>query len=911
MKDIINNLNLGNRIKRNEFELVDDQQIDTRLYSRQIYSFGIDTMKKISKLKLLIIGMRGLGIEISKNIILLGPQEIQIYDPEITKINDLGSNFYLTEDDIDKKRRDEASLNKLSELNPYVKVAIMKGSIIENIENFNAVIITEIMRKEKLFEINEICRKKKKAFIYCGVLGLSGFIFNDFGKEHVILNENGEDTKKCLIRKIEKGIIYINNDYPKEDFEFDYATFHDVDLDELNDGKPRKIKKINSVLLVIDEKNNYSNFEGYFKGGYLEEFKMPKKQYHLPLKDFLDSYPDKEINSKVSNKNDTNELLYISILSIHEFYDKYKSLPELNNNIQTKEIINRTKTLFEKYNQSFKKNLGWNINIPYNVASFAKAEITPICAFFGGIVSNEVIKLTGIYIPINQWFILDFFEIVKNLGNNVNRKIYGTRYDEQISIFGNELQKKLENSNIFLVGASSVGCELLKNFALMGVANNKEKEVILADYRNILKSDLNDHFLFRKNNIGYSKSECACNAIKKISPNFNCKFLKEKVCEINNNYFNEKFFKNQNYIISAVNDIKSRQFIDHKCTDYFKCLIYSFTFGIQAITKMVVPYITSCYNEEIPSLGKVYHNNSTLIQGHVCMIPKLMYGFLVSLFDYYFKKVIEYKNEYKEKSSLSERYIKTLSKLYRYYLKLSANQNIDKVIEFSTMIFIKKFEQEIEFVQEEYYSIKPIPIKYNSEDEISFLFVKTFSNILSRVLSIKGDLSDNHIKSVSSKFVELKSNTYNNKKMQDEFFLLDQDFYYYDEEKFYFNPERFDMDQDDHFNLLYSFYCLNARNYKCYIIGRYNFKNLVKQKEKIPSNITLNSTAAGIISLQLYNLYQTNEINLLRDYEINLSNNSIIKKKQKRQLSIKTLIMVNLDYLLNIFLQIGQFGIGL
>ena len=110
------------------------------------------------------------------------------------------------------------------------------------------------------------------------------------------MNENGEDTKKYLIRKIEKGIIYINNDYPKEDFEFDYATFHDVDLDELNDGKPRKIKKINSVLLVIDEKNNYSNFEGYFKGGYLEEFKMPKKQYHLPLKDFLDSYPDKEIN---------------------------------------------------------------------------------------------------------------------------------------------------------------------------------------------------------------------------------------------------------------------------------------------------------------------------------------------------------------------------------------------------------------------------------------------------------------------------------------------------------------------------------------------------------------------------------------------------------------------------------------
>ena len=64
------------------------------------------------------------------------------------KINDLGSNFYLKNSDVGKKRRDEAIIEKLSELNPRINVSIMRGNIIENIKNFNVVVITEIMEKK-------------------------------------------------------------------------------------------------------------------------------------------------------------------------------------------------------------------------------------------------------------------------------------------------------------------------------------------------------------------------------------------------------------------------------------------------------------------------------------------------------------------------------------------------------------------------------------------------------------------------------------------------------------------------------------------------------------------------------------------------------------------------------------------
>ena len=53
-----------------------------------------------------------------------------------------------------------------------------------------------------------------------------------------------------------------------------------------------------------------------------------------------------------------------------------------------------------------------------------------MCSFLGGIISQEIIKYTGIYTPIDQFFVFDFFETVGNLDKNVERILKGTRYDD-------------------------------------------------------------------------------------------------------------------------------------------------------------------------------------------------------------------------------------------------------------------------------------------------------------------------------------------------------------------------------------------------------------------------------------------------------------------------------------------------
>jgi len=82
-----------------------EQQIDTDLYSRQIGTFGIETMGKLIKMNVVIVGLRGLGVEVAKNLILAGPKSVTLYDPDHAKLSDLGANFYLKEEHVGKTTR--------------------------------------------------------------------------------------------------------------------------------------------------------------------------------------------------------------------------------------------------------------------------------------------------------------------------------------------------------------------------------------------------------------------------------------------------------------------------------------------------------------------------------------------------------------------------------------------------------------------------------------------------------------------------------------------------------------------------------------------------------------------------------------------------------------------------------------
>lgn len=107
--------------------VVGHTEIDESLYSRQLYVLGHEAMKRMGASNVLIVGLRGLGVEIAKNIALAGVKSLSLFDPAETQLSDLSSQFFLTPSDVGKPR-DAVTVPRVAELNAYTPVNLHQSS---------------------------------------------------------------------------------------------------------------------------------------------------------------------------------------------------------------------------------------------------------------------------------------------------------------------------------------------------------------------------------------------------------------------------------------------------------------------------------------------------------------------------------------------------------------------------------------------------------------------------------------------------------------------------------------------------------------------------------------------------------------------------------------------------------------
>lgn len=164
----------------------------------------------------------------------------------------------------------------------------------------------------------------------------------------------------------------------------------------------------------------------------------------------------------------------------------------------------------------------------------------PLAAFFGGYVGQEVVKaITGKFSPAKQFFYYDAIEVlpefdpVKHIETEENKNFFeevyvptiaktkeiGHRTDGLRICIGEQMVEKLAYTNLFMVGAGAIGCELLKNYAMLGVGtgkavidaanpdnNRKAGSIVLTDPDIIEVSNLNRQFLFRERHLRKPKA---------------------------------------------------------------------------------------------------------------------------------------------------------------------------------------------------------------------------------------------------------------------------------------------------------------------------------------------------------------------------------------------------------------------
>ena len=176
-------------------------EVDESLYSRQLYVMGHEAQRRMAKSDVLIVGMNGLGIETAKNVILAGVKSVTLHDDTLASMNDLASQFYISENDLGLPRA-KISAPRLAELNPYVPVSVLTGDIqLETLKNYTVIVLIEIPLSEQLL-IAEFCHAEGIAVITSDVRGVFSTIFCDFGESFVVSDVDGEPVASSMIATI-------------------------------------------------------------------------------------------------------------------------------------------------------------------------------------------------------------------------------------------------------------------------------------------------------------------------------------------------------------------------------------------------------------------------------------------------------------------------------------------------------------------------------------------------------------------------------------------------------------------------------------------------------------------------------------------------------------------------------------
>ncbi|XP_077980547.1 ubiquitin-like modifier-activating enzyme 1 [Glandiceps talaboti] len=572
-------------------------EIDEGLYSRQLYVLGHDAMRRMGTSNVLISGMRGLGIEVAKNVVLGGVKSVTIHDEGNAAIGDLSSQFFLREADIGKNRA-EVTQPRLAELNNYVPVNTHTGPLTEEfISKFQVVVLTNSSLETQI-KIGDYCHSKGIKLIVADTKGLFGQIFCDFGKDFVVIDTTGEQPTSNMIASVTKdaqGVVTCLDEARHGYESGDYVSFSEIQgMTELNGCEPRKIKVLGPYTFSIGDTSDLSD---YARGGIVTQVKMPTS---VSFKSMRESLEEPEFVITDFAKFDRPGQLHIAYQALHEYVKATGGLPRPHNKEDADKLLGITKEVNSKASAASKQE-SVDEKLLTQFAFSARGDICPMQAVFGGITAQEVMKAcSGKFNPIKQWLYFDALECLPEDGSDsvpeADYQPTNSRYDSQIAVFGQTFMKKLVSQKYFVVGAGAIGCEMLKNFAMLGLGCSADGKLFVTDMDSIEKSNLNRQFLFRPHDVQKMKSDTAAKAVKVMNPDVNITSHQNRVGPETENIYNDDFFESLDGVANALDNVDARMYMDRRCVYYCKPLLESGTLGTKGNVQVVLPHVTESYS---------------------------------------------------------------------------------------------------------------------------------------------------------------------------------------------------------------------------------------------------------------------------------------------------------------------------
>jgi ubiquitin-activating enzyme E1 len=222
-----------------------------------------------------------------------------------------------------------------------------------------------------------------------------------------------------------------------------------------------------------------------------------------------------------------------------------------------------------------------------------------VTSFVGGVAAQEVMKaITGQYVPIRQWFYYDGTDALpftsKAGDNDFIVQAGDTTHVRQqaglMATLGRQAVHRLAAVRPLVVGAGAIGCELLKNLAVLGVQRAR-----VIDMDSIERSNLSRQFLFRNEHVGQLKSATASAAVQAMRPSLSVEAFSQRVGRETEEMYNADFYAGVDIVMNALDNVEARNYVDSQCVFYKLPLMEGGTLGPKGNTQAVVPHLTESY----------------------------------------------------------------------------------------------------------------------------------------------------------------------------------------------------------------------------------------------------------------------------------------------------------------------------
>jgi len=201
-------------------------------------------------------------------------------------------------------------------------------------------------------------------------------------------------------------------------------------MTELNSGEPIEIYDCRAYDFKL--KLDTSNFAKYERQGIVEDKKVPKQVEFKSLAETIKNpaactaygmleMPDLKLFGR-------SEQLHLAIYAVHNFKDAEGRYPE-NNDADLTKVVEIAKTLAADLKSKDLLTIEDVEEVVIkNTAAYSTSSITSMSALLGGFIAQEIVKFTGKYTPLKQWFHYDVFESLPD--GTVDRSPMNCRYDD-------------------------------------------------------------------------------------------------------------------------------------------------------------------------------------------------------------------------------------------------------------------------------------------------------------------------------------------------------------------------------------------------------------------------------------------------------------------------------------------------